>query len=109
MATFIIDGQAHKLEMRDDNGIDWSNDFIGGYEHGMEQDEDGNYLTSQEDYDWWKQAIADQEAIEALVAQYQERYGEDIVTNWLQQTGAYETDLDMMLSSVRNALSDLDS
>lgn len=109
MATFIIDGQAHKLEMRDDNGIDWSNEFIGGYDHHMETDDDGNFLTTQAEYEWWKQAISDQEAIKALVQQAQERHGEDTVNNWMQDAGAYETDLDMMLASVRNALQDLDA
>ncbi len=109
MATFIVDGKAHKLEMRDDNNIDWSADFIGGYEHGMEQDEDGNFVTDQAEYDWWVKAFADQDKIKELVAQYQKRYGEEEVNNWLQVSGAYETDLDMMLASVRNALQDLDA
>lgn len=108
MATFIIDGQVHKLEMRDSNGIDWSNDFIGGYDHKMQTDEDGNFVTVQAEYDWWVQVIADQEAMEALITEYKTRYGKDEVDRWLQDTGALDVDLDMMLERVKQALTDLD-
>lgn len=109
MATFIIDGQAHKLEMRDGNGIDWSMDFIGSYDHEMQTDEDGNFVTTQAEYDWWKQAIADQETIQALIAECKERHGDEEVDRWLSDAGALETDLDMMLDQVKVALSELDA
>ena len=108
MATFVINGQERKLTMRDDNGIDWSDEFIGGYVHGMDKDDDGRYIATQAEYDWWQKAIADQQEMAELVAEYKRRYGADEVERWLQTTAAYDVDLEDQLSSVRLALADLD-
>ena len=109
MATFLVNGIEKRITFRtDDVGIDFASDFIGSYEHGMEQDDDGRFIASPEDFDWWGKVIEDAKAIEALVSSYAERYGDDAVEQCLQEQGAYSTDLDMMLAAVMRALQTLD-
>lgn len=109
MATFIVDGvEKHATLHLNDVGIDYARDFIGSYEHGMTQDDDGRFVTNQETFDWWVQVLADQAAIETLLADYAARYGDDAVYQCLQEQGAYNTDLDAMLAAVKLALATLD-
>ncbi len=105
MATkFIVNGQVKGLEMRDENGIDWSADFIGNTAHGMSHDDDGNYIATEEDYQWWKDMIAAYQKMESLIEEYKEKFGRDEVDEWLQKSAAFEVDLEDMPKSVKREL-----
>tara|TARA_R110000868_G_scaffold21307_1_gene88513 strand:+ start:1826 stop:2161 length:336 start_codon:yes stop_codon:yes gene_type:complete len=108
MTTFIVDGTAHNLTMRDDNNIDWSEDFIGNTAHGMDSDDDGNYIASADDFAWWKDMIANWQAMEEKITEYKEKYGWEEVTTWLEITHAWLGDLEDQPNSVRHALSQMD-
>lgn len=81
MTTFIVNGKEKEL-IYDVNGIDISGDFIGNTSHGMDQDDEGNYLAAQEDYDWWKNTINAHSATDALIKQYKEKFDHDDV-DWI--------------------------
>lgn len=104
MATFNVNGQIKTLEMRDDNNIDWSNDFIGKTAHGMANDEEGNYIATEEDYQWWKDMIAAYQKMESLIEEYKEKFGCEEVDEWLQKSFAFEVDLEDMPKSVKREL-----
>lgn len=108
MVTFIVDGKELVLTMRDDNGIDWSADFIGNTAHGMEIDEEGRYIASRADYEWWDNMIVAYQDMQAQLKDYQQRYGYDTVEEWLRQSAAWERDLEDQPSSVLQALRELD-
>lgn len=108
MATFIVDGKVRELTMRDTNGIDWSNDFIGNTSHGMENDDEGNYIASTEEYEWWKAMIADWEDMQEKIEEYKETYGSEEVTDWLELSHAWSVDLEDQPNSVRSALAEMD-
>lgn len=108
MTTFIVNGKARKLEMRDDNNIDWSADFIGNTSHGMERDGEGNYIATQEEYDWWKNMIVAYQGMEETIKQYKAKYGADEVDEWLQKSSAFDVDLEDQPGSVKNELLAMD-
>jgi len=92
MTTFIVNRQ--ELEVRYDiNGVDISGDFIGNTSHGMDTDDDGRYVASQEDYDWWVDTIAAHVQMDANVEAYKEKFSADdvdqVVVDWA--SGDYET------------------
>ena len=108
MTKFMVDGQEKTLELRDSNGIDWSADFIGNTAHGMENDEDGRYIATQEDYDWWVDAARQEEEASALEDKYAEKYGREAVDEIISMTSARSADMDNCLNSVKLALANLD-
>lgn len=70
MASVIIEEskKQEELEIIDPKtGLSWSSDLLGN--HGVHPNEEGAYLMSQEDFDWWqKLTVAHQNADEALHA-----------------------------------------
>lgn len=105
MATFLVDGTERKLRLVTTDGIDWSDDYIGGFDHGMTRDADGRYICGDADYEWWQEAMADQLAADALITEYRGRYGDDV-----DDALAYvNTDPEEYLESVKRCLADLDA
>ena len=76
---FIVNGEEKELVMRDKHGIDWSGDFIGNTDHGMGYDEEGRYIATPEEFEWWEDMIAKWEKMEGVIAEYKERFGSDQV------------------------------
>ena len=91
MTTFIINDQERELRY-DVDGIDISGDFIGNTYHGMEQDEEGRYLASPEDFEWWQSIIAAHEKMDNAIAAYKALHDADqvdqVVEDWAN--GDYE-------------------
>jgi hypothetical protein len=91
MTTFIVDGQEKELRM-DVNGMDISGDFIGNTHHGMASDDEGNYIATKEDFDWWRKTIAAHLAMEETIARYKQDNDpalvDQVVQDWI------DTDLD---------------
>lgn len=106
--TFLVNEVEHNLVMLDENGIDWSADFIGNTSHGMAHDEEGNYIATQEELAWWQDTIAAHLEMQALIRVYNERYGEDEVSSWLEKMHAFDVDLEDQPASVKEALEMLD-
>lgn len=106
MATiFVVNGEEKTLEILTDKGIDWSADFIGNTSHGMEIDDEGRYIATQEDFDWWQKMIAKWEKMEEIVANYKERFGRDEVDQVINDIiGGY--DLEDQPGRVIDALKD---
>ena len=104
MATFSVNGEERKLRMTTPAGVDWSDDYIGGFDHGMTRDEDGRYICSDADFQWWAKAIADQVDADRLIAEYREKYG-DAVDEVLPYVN---TDPEEYLASVKMNLACLD-
>lgn len=92
MTIFIVNGQ-EKVLRYDVNGIDVSRDFIGNTYHGMETDEEGRYLATQEDFEWWQEVIAAHQKLDETIARYKERFGDEEVDNivWAWAGNDYDT------------------
>lgn len=64
-------------------GQNYVADFIGnagGFVNGdFYKNEDGELETTQENFDWWQEVIADNEALEAHIANLEEKFGRDAV------------------------------
>lgn len=66
-------GERTSLIIRDENGIEWTNDLIGNAGELIDgqftwSEEDDAYLVSQDTYDWWSQYISDYEQSEQDIA-----------------------------------------
>lgn len=81
---FMVNGKEKSLEMRDKNGIDWSADFIATGEQDWECDDDGRYIVTQEDFEWWQETIASHEHMDAVIAAYKEQFDPDEVNKVVQ-------------------------
>jgi hypothetical protein len=83
---FIVNGQEKEVSYII-NGIDISGEFIGNTAHGMGHDDEGRYIASQEDFDWWENTIAAHEQMDKVIANYKERFDPEevywIVQNWI--------------------------
>jgi hypothetical protein len=79
MTTFIVNGEEKELILIGKNGIDWSDDFIGNTAHGMESDDEGRYIATEEDFEWWENMIAKWQRMEAVAAEYKDRFDRDEV------------------------------
>lgn len=79
MTTFMVNGEEKTLELRDGNGIDWSADFIGNTSHGMDHDEEGNYIAFEEEFEWWENTIEQWETMESIIVDYKNRFDRDEV------------------------------
>jgi len=96
MNTKIIEtGEIKTLSIRDERGIDWTNDLIGNT--GAMQDgqftwseQDNAYLVSQDTYDWWAQYIADTEQTDADIVELADKY--DIQVSDIKDRIAVEMD-----------------
>lgn len=109
MATkFIVNGQVRELTMIGENGIDSSADFIGNTAHGMKHDEAGNYIASQEDFEWWENMISEYQKMEATIKTYEEKYGRDEVWKWLEEVHAFDYDLEDQPKNVKRYLEEMD-
>ena len=101
MTTFIVNEKEKELTMMV-NGIDISADFIGNTIHGMASDDEGRYIASQEDFDWWKDVIDQTQEMEAIIASYKldNDPGEvdAVVQDWITN------DLDLNLAQVKMGL-----
>lgn len=89
MAVFIVNGRKRYLKYMV-NGIDISNDFIGNTAHNMAIEEDGSYVASKEDFNWWKKVIEEHERLDMIVAQYQEEFGKDEVNDTVYSWASYD-------------------
>lgn len=67
MATkLLVNGQEKELRYNY-NGIDISADFIGNAYHGMEIDDEGRFVTTTDEFEWWKNTIAGHEQMDAII------------------------------------------
>lgn len=65
------------------NGVNYVRDFIGNYGAFADQfllnEENGTFIATQEDYDWWVKVLADQQALSERIADLKEVHGADAV------------------------------
>lgn len=108
MTIFLVNGQEYKLTLPDKSGVDYSGDFIGNTSHGMQKDEEGRYIATPEDLEWWQRVMSEHEEMNELINEYSDKYGFETVFKALNQDGALDVDMDMMLKSVRCSLQTLD-
>ncbi len=94
MTTFLVNGKEQELRMMVNN-IDISGDFIGNTAHGMDSDDEGRFIASQEDFEWWQKAITDNLQMEELIAKYKLTNDPDEVDRVVQEwiTNDMDTDL----------------
>jgi len=105
MTTFIVNGKEKEIEMRDENGIDWSDDFVGNNSHGIARDDEGRWIVSEDDYNWWASTIAAHEEMTQQIRRYKNEYGNDAVDQ--QLTRMFNGDLEDWPGDVSRALSAL--
>jgi hypothetical protein len=102
---FMVNGEEKELVMRGKNGIDWSADFIATGEQDWPLDDEGRYIASPEDFEWWENMIAEWQRMESVVAEYKEQFDGDEVDRVVNDTvGGY--DLENQPKNVISALRD---
>lgn len=82
----MVNGQEMQLSLIGKNGFDWSADFIGNTNHGMRHDDEGRYIATQEEYDWWKNMIAEWENMESAIEDYKKINDPDEVDEVVNDT-----------------------
>ena len=93
MTLFIVNGQEKEL-VYNFGGIDISRDFIGNTYHGMTTDENGHYIATEQDFEWWQEVITAHQNNDKLIEAYKYRFGNDEVSQVAEDwaSGDYETD-----------------
>jgi len=107
MATFLINSEEKELVYRSNGGVDYTNDVIGNTCHGMDIDDEGRFVATQDDYDWWQTYFDDDVKLMGIVAEYKDKYGDEKVESFLQETSAYAVDMEDIYSSVTHQLAEL--
>jgi hypothetical protein len=83
---FLVNGREKELSYKV-NGIDISADFIGNTAHGMASDDEGRYIASPEDFEWWQNTIAAHEQMNAAIKAYKAKFDADevdrVVQDWI--------------------------
>ncbi len=108
MTTFLIEGKEKELTYMV-NGCDCSGDLIGNSAHGLTTDEEGRYIATQDDFDWWTTYFENDKKLEKAIAEAEEKHGRHEVVGWLQANGAYAVDMEDEYHSVMVALKELDN
>jgi len=104
MTKFMVNGQERELRY-DVSGIDISGDFIGNTSHGMASDDEGRYIATQEDYDWWQKVIAAHQEMETAIVAYKETHDPDevdrVAQDWMG--GDLDNEPDQVLMGLKRA------
>lgn len=108
MVQFIVAGKVTEVSMIDDNGIDWSQDFVGNNSHGMVKDDEGRYIVTEDEAEWWQGAIEMHKEMESLIVSYRHKYGSDLVDDVLNRSHAFDGDMETHPFFVMQALLHLD-
>lgn len=94
---FMVNGREKELRYNV-NGIDISADFIGNTAHGMAHDDEGRYIATPEDFEWWQNTIAAHEQMDAAIEAYKANFDANevdrVVQDWI------DTDLDAQPAQV---------
>lgn len=109
MTVFIVNGEEKELRY-DHNGIDISQDFIGNTDHGMDVDDEGRYIATQEDYQWWKSVIEAHERLDRTIAAYKGEFDaglvEQVISDWADDD--YESHPKQVLMGLQQAFGELE-
>jgi hypothetical protein len=91
MAKFMVSGEEKELRLIGKNNVDWSNDFIGNTSHDMGHDEEGRYVATPEQFEWWRDMITQWSHMESVIEEYKERFDTDEVAQVVNDTiGGYD-------------------
>ncbi|WP_338465071.1 hypothetical protein [Shouchella rhizosphaerae] len=92
-----------------ETGVDCARDLIGNYDglgkedHQFAYDEESEvYITSQENFDWWKRVLDDQQALEDRIAELSEEHGKDKVNEVIRNAG--DNELEYQASAINTEL-----
>lgn len=100
-------------------GCDWFNDLVGnhdGYnddpEYGfaVELDEDGletgRFVTSQENFDWWKDVVSQMDDLERRIENLRMEFGSSRVDWFVIESGSGYSDLEYYANAIHQELDD---
>lgn len=93
MTKFVVNGKERELRY-DVSGVDISGDFIGGTAHEMDEDSEGRYIASQEEFDWWRETILAHQKMNETIAAYKERFDSDEVDRVAQDWAGGDLDIE---------------
>jgi hypothetical protein len=80
MTTLIVNGQEREITMSfPGHSGDISSDFIGNHSTDMDVDDEGRYIATEEEFQWWKATIAAHERLDQMVADYKAEFDSDEV------------------------------
>lgn len=108
MKVFIKETQEVKeLSIVDENGIDWTGDFINVSvrDEFSFNDDEGYYETDLESYEWWERIIEEHQKLNDRIHELKEEHGYDAVYEVIKD--AYEVDLEDQPASVHAALDEV--
>ena len=94
----LVNGEIKELVAIDENGVDWSENFVAAYERSefkwteIEIDgwTEGFWECSQEDFDWWEDVCAKQQQIHSAMGTYEFQELSDDDKNKFYQLSDYD-------------------
>jgi len=95
------------LEIRDKNGIEWTNDLLGNHGALQFNDETEEYEMNQEDYEWWSEFIKNHEADEQEVTELAEELGIEESEIWERINQELNCDLGDEHMIIQNVLEEI--
>lgn len=108
MTTFIVNGQEKELVFRE-NGIDISRALIGNTYHGMDMDDEGNYIADQDEYTWWENYFVGLAEMNETITQYKENFDSDevdrVVNDWINVD--FENQSDQVIHGLKQTFGEL--
>jgi len=100
-------GARHELSIIDPaNGVDWINDLVGNTgafdREFSERTDEGEYIISSEDYDWWREVVDGLQAAHDRIHELKIEHGSDAVYAALETCG--DIDLEYQAPEIMRAL-----
>ena len=93
----VVNGAARDLDYNTASGLDITRDVIGGYE-SLPCDEDGRWIMTEEQYDWWTDEINKLVEIDQLIEDLEIK--DELFDQYIMETSGsdLEGETDMQLA-----------
>lgn len=76
MAKILVDGKIKELIIVDENGVEWSNDLIGGFSDVKHlEEEEAQWEMSQDQFEWFEELIEMIDSQKDLEEEYRHKIG----------------------------------
>lgn len=107
----IVNGIEKHLNIVNENGIDFTKDFIGNWgalsDGQFTWSEEGAYVADEDTFEWWRKAIEREVSNTDKIAELKEIHGSEKVDEIVNDAACGYNDLEDIQSAIANAINKL--